>query len=139
MSTKLHSQHYSEPFDRGSGDGGIWYQLRAEREQVCEALLGLAPFSKPADDRSTNNLVDAAQLQARLRLIDDALDRLVAGCYGDCVVCGRWIEDTKLHEDPALPFCCACQRHTATPAPLLSCFPHQPGGISPTIRGLIRS
>jgi len=54
--------------------------------------------------------MDHNQLLERLRLIDDARDRLMAGTYGDCVICGKWIEDTKLHADPALPFCCACQR-----------------------------
>src|SRR5712691_6787407 len=53
-------------------------------------------------------------MQEGLRLIDDALDRLMAGTYGDCVVCGKWIEDNKLHADPALPFCCGCKRRSET-------------------------
>ena len=91
-------------------EGGAWYELRAEREKICETLL-LEP--RAADgNRPATARVDDKRLQARLRLIDEALDRLMAGTYGDCVVCGKWIEDNKLHADPALPFCCGCQRRS---------------------------
>jgi hypothetical protein len=33
---------------------------------------------------------------------------LMSGSFGDCVKCGRWIEDTKLHFDPAIAFCVEC-------------------------------
>jgi hypothetical protein len=118
------------PFNTGAGGGGVWYRLRAERERICEALLGMAWPSEPAE---------AIQLQTRLRLIDDALDRLTTGSYGDCVSCGRWIEDTKLHADPALPFCCACRPRSAMPAPFLRHFPYQLETISSAIRGLLRT
>ena len=48
-------------------------------------------------------------LQARQRLLDEALDRLIEGTYGDCIDCGRWIEDTKLDLDPAFRFCVSCE------------------------------
>jgi len=105
MSTDLKAQSFNGV---PQSDGGVWYELRSEREKICETLLlepraserGLAAAAR-ADDK---------RLQARLRLLDEALDRLMAGTYGDCVVCGKWIEDNKLHADPALPFCCGCQR-----------------------------
>jgi hypothetical protein len=47
------------------GTGGfIWNRLHAEREDICEALL-------KDDDRKQS-------LQARLRQVDDALDRLMS-------------------------------------------------------------
>ncbi|HEU4930501.1 MAG TPA: hypothetical protein VFT48_00400 [Pyrinomonadaceae bacterium] len=45
----------------------IWNRLHGEREDICEALL------KPCEPASKE------LLQARLRTIDDALDRLMSG------------------------------------------------------------
>ena len=101
MSTNLQTQSRSD----GAAGGGVWYELHSEREEICEVLLRPAPTPDQLATRVGDN-----ELLDRLRLIDDALDRLMAGTYGDCVVCGRWIEDNKLHVDPALPFCCGCQR-----------------------------
>ena len=126
--------------DAWPSDGGVWYQLRLERERICKALLVVAPAAYQLGAiEPTNRATDTTQPQARLRLIDDALDRLMAGSFGDCVVCGRWIEDTKLHDDAALPFCCACLGRSSTPAPPLPYFPYQLSGLSPEIRGLLRS
>jgi hypothetical protein len=48
------------------GEGGfLWNRLHGEREDICEALL-----TNSADDRKES-------LQARLRKVDDALDRLM--------------------------------------------------------------
>ena len=47
-------------------------------------------------------------LQARLRKVDDALDRVLSGSYGECCKCGKWIEDTKLDFDPAIAYCLGC-------------------------------
>jgi len=95
--------------------GSVWHELRFEREEICEALLspskalaGFVPAIKL--EQGSNELVQNHLLQARLRLIDEALDRLMTGTYGDCVVCGRWIEDRKLHADAAFPFCLACEK-----------------------------
>src|SRR5438876_6760381 len=104
MSTNLQRQSCNNV---PQSDGGVWYQLRSEREEICEALLRQAPSCDQLAVRA-----DPKQLQEQLRLIDDALDRLMAGTYGDCVVCGKWIEDNKLHADPALPFCCGCKRRS---------------------------
>ena len=81
-----------------------WHQLHSEREEVCDALLLNVRQLKLKDSEADRRLVK------RLRLIDDAMDRLMNGSYGECVQCGRWIEDTKLHADPAFPFCHACER-----------------------------
>ena len=106
----------AEPYNNfQQTEGGVWYQLRSEREEICEALLNgaQAPEQRGAilaeTDRS-NQTADANQLTERLRLIDNALDRLMAGTYGDCVLCGKWIEDTRLDADLALHFCIGCQR-----------------------------
>ena len=93
----------------GGSGGEVWNRLHSEREDICEAML------KDSQVKSeVNTPRDAAAnwhrelLQARLRKIDDALDRLMSGTYGDCSTCGKWIEDTKLAFDPAIEFCLGC-------------------------------
>jgi len=51
----------------GGKSGAVWNRLHGEREDICEALL---KRSEPASKEL---------LQARLRTIDDALDRLMSG------------------------------------------------------------
>lgn len=98
------------------GNGGlVWNRLHSEREDICEAMLKDVPAEmkaeagtdqKPADISTANWHRDL--LQARLRKVDDALDRLMSGSYGNCCKCGKWIEDTKLEFDPAIAFCLGC-------------------------------
>jgi RNA polymerase-binding transcription factor DksA len=103
--------------------GFAWNRLHSEREHTCEALLGLGrpnldPPSgrqeKDANEESTRDVEWRRRelLSARLRQLDDALDRVMNGSYGNCSCCGRWIEDTRLAADPAVPFCIACQRNS---------------------------
>jgi len=53
----------------GGMGGAVWNRLHGEREDICEALL------KPESETREHQ----ALLQARLRTIDDALDRLMSG------------------------------------------------------------
>ncbi len=94
----------------------VWNRLHSERENICEALVKESGPNSQAllpEIAATEEARSAARwhqelLQARLRKIDDALDRLMSGSYGNCSKCGRWIEDTKLAFDPAVAFCTAC-------------------------------
>jgi len=43
--------------------------------------------------------------EARLALIDEALERLAHGEYGKCVVCGREIPAERLELVPETPYC----------------------------------
>lgn len=97
--------------------GLIWNRLHSEREDICEALIKeFRPTSQTqagAQGMTNDDAMGAANwhrelLQARLRKIDDALDRLMSGSYGNCCKCGRWIDDTKLDFDPAIAFCIGC-------------------------------
>ncbi|MDH3665215.1 MAG: TraR/DksA C4-type zinc finger protein, partial [Alphaproteobacteria bacterium] len=40
--------------------------------------------------------------------IDNALQRLVDGTYGDCIDCGEPIADKRLAFDPSTPLCIDC-------------------------------
>jgi RNA polymerase-binding transcription factor len=49
-----------------------------------------------------------AQAVAHLEAIEDALDRLAAGSYGVCVVCGRPIGAARLEARPEAARCIVC-------------------------------
>ena len=96
--------------------GVVWHRLHSEREDICEALLKESALGNETSGAKRMRDEDASRaanwhrelLQARLRKVDDALDRLMAGSYGNCSKCGKWIEDTKLDFDPAIAFCFDC-------------------------------
>jgi RNA polymerase-binding transcription factor DksA len=100
-----------ESKDHRHSGGVVWNRLHSEREEFCEASLRA---TRTSDQTRTDQVesVSTDKLQERLRLIDDAQDRLMTGGYGDCIICGRWIEDTTLDADPALPFWFACARRS---------------------------
>jgi hypothetical protein len=83
----------------GGKAGFTWNRLHSEREHICESLV---------KDHSSLAEEGRAWLQARLRKLDDALDRLMSGSYGNCSKCGQAIEDTMLDTDPALALCVNC-------------------------------
>lgn len=115
MSASLSIHATDNAFDRNGGN--VWNRLHSERENICEALLkeSVSGFRPEAGTRamSEDDAVRTATwhrelLQARLRKIDDALDRLMSGSYGNCTRCGLWIEDSKLDFDPAIALCIKC-------------------------------
>lgn len=102
--------------------GLVWNRLHSEREEICEALLKECHPNSPAqlqESPAKEEVMHTANwhrelLQARLRKLDDALDRLMSGSYGNCSNCGKWIEDTKLDFDPAIAFCLGCWERIQT-------------------------
>jgi len=74
-----------DPHDIQSGD---WPQVDGERD-LAQAL----------DERET----------AELRAIDDALERIRQGTYGQCVDCGVDIPTARLHANPTALRCIDCQ------------------------------
>jgi RNA polymerase-binding transcription factor DksA len=98
----------------GGKGGEIWNRLHSEREDICEVMLrdckctseATGEASRPPELTTPN--WHRELLQARLRKIDAALDRLIAGSYGHCSKCNGWIGDTKLEFDPAIAFCGGC-------------------------------
>ena len=82
----------------GGNDGLVWNRLHGEREEICERLL-----KEPA---SSGRQV----LQARLRKVDDALDRVMSGSYGYCSGCGGAIDSMRLEMDPTLALCRDCRK-----------------------------
>lgn len=127
MSAILNTRVAHSAFDRTGGR--VWRCLHSEREDICEAMITEPVAScEAASAESKEDAKRAAKwhrelLQARLRKIDDALDRLMSGSYGNCSKCGTCIEDTKLDFDPAIAFCIECwqrEQRTTESAPSLS-------------------
>ena len=105
----------------GGNAGTVWNLLHSEREDICEALIkDSLSFAEEGSDVPTASRADRTAnwhrelLQARLRKIDEALDRLMSGSYGNCCKCGNWIENQKLDFDPATAFCAACWERKQT-------------------------
>ena len=110
----------------GGHGGVVWNRLHSEREDICQAMIKDSQHMSrvDADGKSARDTAHWHQelLQARLRKIDDALDRLMSGSYGNCSKCGRGIDGSKLEFDPALAFCTDCWERAQNSA--------QPGNTS---------
>ncbi len=44
-----------------------------------------------------------------LKLIQDAMERIEEGTYGECANCGKPVEPKRLEAVPWAPYCIACQ------------------------------
>ena len=110
MSTQINSPTVNSSVD--PKNGAVWHRLHSEREDICEALLKEVVPENEAGIRAASWHQEL--LQARLRKVDEALDQLMAGKYGECRKCGKWIEDTKLDFDPAIAFCLDCWQRMQT-------------------------
>ena len=110
MNTLANTATNGKPLSDGAG---IWNRLHSEREELCAALL--KESSDAADIEESCRDVEFKHrelLQARLRQIDDALDRVISGAYGHCSDCNSPIEEQRLTVDPAVAFCIECQQFT---------------------------
>ena len=94
----------------GGNEGAIWNRLHEEREDIREALA--KDYEPGAQANKRQSL-----LQARLRRIDDALDRLMSGSYGICSNCGRMIEAAPLAIDMTGALCMDCWRRESAELP----------------------
>jgi RNA polymerase-binding transcription factor DksA len=91
----------------GGKGGAVWNRLHGEREDICKALLKRCEPASQAHQQQE-------LLQARLRGIDDALDRLMSGSYGICSNCGSSIEEATLEVDSAGALCMGCWGRKST-------------------------
>lgn len=103
--------------------GEIWEWLQGEKEEVSHELLSEGPLCQTAvsgvqeAEPSEENWREIewrhrSHLEARLREINDAQDRLMDGAYGRCIDCGGEIGSGRLAADPATLLCINCQRST---------------------------
>lgn len=100
------------PFPQYPGE--IWQLLQAEKEDVSRDLVIESSLyaSANGDGSPTDGEIEfrhRGQLEARLREINDAQDRLIDEKYGRCGDCDAAIESKRLVADPAASRCVACQ------------------------------
>lgn len=104
----------------------IWNSLQSLKEEVSLDLLREGPLCQSEilglreGEESTANTGDIewrhrAKLEARLREVIDAQDRLLEGTYGKCVDCGEQISGGRLMADPAAYLCLTCQKLVERP------------------------
>ena len=104
------------------GTGGeIWELLQAEKEEVSRDLLSEGPLLHDGSGASEEDeaseepgreieWMHREALEDRLRVINDAQDRLMDGGYGLCQECGNHIGGKRLLADPAASLCFLCQQ-----------------------------
>lgn len=100
--------------------GETWELLQAEKEQLARGLLAEGPLRRDClpvneieaseDFSQTIGWRHRGQLEDRLRAVNDAQDRLLAGGYGFCLECHEPIGHQRLVADPAASLYLACQR-----------------------------
>lgn len=101
----------------------IWQRLQDEKMEVSQSLLDEGSLihdqvnNGPDSDASDEVPRDMewqrrAQLEARLRAIGEAQDRLIEGLYGRCIDCSEVIDCRRLIADPATALCFFCQTMT---------------------------
>lgn len=98
---------------------GILAALAAE---LRTSLSGAADYSRPvAPDNAIGRLTRLEAMQSqhtaiefhrrhemRLRQVEEALERLEAGRYGECLKCGRYIPPARLEVKPETRVCVDC-------------------------------
>ncbi|HUS13208.1 MAG TPA: TraR/DksA C4-type zinc finger protein [Pyrinomonadaceae bacterium] len=106
------------PFVTAPGES--WELLQAEKEVVSRELLARdlreddpPPLESDAAEKYALEMRwhRRQHLEARLREVREAQDRLNEGTYGRCIDCGAVIDDKRLLEDPAVSRCIGCQRN----------------------------
>ncbi|OWP21137.1 hypothetical protein CBF90_13300 [Microbacterium sp. AISO3] len=83
--------------------------LLAERREL---LADIEPRAVPSVDPVAYQA--AASHRATITLISEALGRVRAGSYGQCVGCGRAIAPARLEAVPYAPACIECQSRAET-------------------------
>jgi DnaK suppressor protein len=104
-------------------------RIEGEREEAIAQLrqLGISPESRgagadvevghprdegdqaQASERQDISFMTRERLAERINRLTAALERVIDGTYGQCELCGRDIERTRLEALPEALHCLACQ------------------------------
>ena len=100
--------------------GELWELLQAEKESIAHEITADGPLRhdaattnecEPWDDADEHMMRrHRSTLEARLRELNDAQDRLIDGDYGVCSDCGNKICGKRLLANPAVLLCIDCQQ-----------------------------
>ncbi len=110
-----------EPAARASEE--VWKRLQDEKQVLTLDLLSEDPLCQSpvgglqetdASEESPRVIEwhHRGQLEARLRELSDAQNRLIKGLYGRCADCGNAIGSQRLQAVPEATLCITCQRIT---------------------------
>lgn len=104
--------------------GELWQLLQAEKESIAHEIVVDGPLRHEATSLNECEPWDDADeqlmrrhrgiLEARLRELNDAQDRLIDGGYGACSDCGNSISERRLRANPAASLCINCQQIVET-------------------------
>lgn len=79
----------------------------AAAEQTDDGILDLADKAANSYSRELNFSLSDAERETLMK-IDDALNRMDEGAYGECTNCGQSIGDKRLKAIPWTPYCIEC-------------------------------
>jgi DnaK suppressor protein len=98
-------------------------RLLGRREGLVGQVMEAEMYSRERDSEATQDPADmaanaytkellvsmSANDRRLLELIDEALERIEAGEYGDCVHCGEPVQEKRLEAVPWARHCLRCQ------------------------------
>jgi RNA polymerase-binding transcription factor len=84
-------------------------ELRAEREGNKDEGMDTYDLASEERDREINFILSDRE-RAKIKQIDDALERLEEGSYGVCESCGLEIAEERLQAMPFTRLCRDCQQ-----------------------------
>ena len=99
-------------------------RLLQQREDLAALVSRTEQDGRSTDEEGTQDLADKAanaytkeflfhqssSERSVLQLIDEALARVASGRYGDCLLCGRAMEQRRLEAVPWARHCIPCQQ-----------------------------
>ena len=91
-------------------------QLRSEQEQEAEPPAGdsIEQARATAEIETHASLIERAE--QKLKLFDEAIERVQHGTYGVCADCGNDIALERLKAVPFASYCVSCQAKRPAPA-----------------------
>jgi DnaK suppressor protein len=98
-------------------------KLAAQREELARAITRTQQEGREADEDPTVDLADKAANsytkeflfgqthndRSRLQLVDEALERIKEGSFGECASCHEELQQKRLEAVPWTRYCITCQ------------------------------
>jgi DnaK suppressor protein len=98
-------------------------ELRERRRELAASFKRNQEANRKGNDDGPLDLADTAtelytqefnyslseNERSRLLMIDEALERVESGEYGECQDCGEAISEARLKAIPGAPYCIECQ------------------------------
>lgn len=98
--------------------GRIARERGAAREQALSGTPGDIGDASVADESGSESFTEAEADATVLQQVKDALGRIDAGTFGQCVVDGGSIEEKRLDAVPWAPYCLKHQEEREGASPL---------------------